>query len=215
MGILISYTASMYNIEDFRKVFGGRKAGIQGARKYSAVLVGLSEEKGETRVLYEVRSSTIERQPGEVCFPGGEVLPGEDPVAGALRETTEELGIASSDIDVIAPLDLYVNFSGDVIYPVLAELKPGALDALKLNKAEVAEAFLVPLPVLLKEPWTYSWLMPAVGPDFPYEKIGFKGSYPWRAARHEVISWEYQGHFIWGMTAQITKWLLSLFVKAC
>jgi 8-oxo-dGTP pyrophosphatase MutT (NUDIX family) len=203
----------MYTIQDFRKVFQNRKPGIQGRHRSYAVLVGLVEQAGELghgpNILYEVRSSVIPRQPGEVCFPGGELLQGEGVVQGALRETREELGIEEKDIDVIAPLDLYCNPSGDLLYPVLAQVNADALTSLKLNKAEVADTFLAPLDMLLEKPYTYSYEMPAVGPDFRYDKIGFKDSYPWRRVRHEIISWEYQGHFIWGMTAQITKWLLA------
>ena len=49
-------------------------------------------------LLFEVRADTLDRQPGEVCFPGGHMESGETPAACALRETEEELSIPSAAI---------------------------------------------------------------------------------------------------------------------
>ena len=51
--------------------FKTRTPGLMDARRAYAVLVPLVERDGELHLLYEVRASTLRRQPGEVCFPGG------------------------------------------------------------------------------------------------------------------------------------------------
>ena len=57
-----------------------------------AVLLPLAEGPEGWQVLFEVRAAGIS-QPGEVCFPGGRIEPGETPEEAALRECREELDI--------------------------------------------------------------------------------------------------------------------------
>ena len=59
----------------------------------AAVLVPLVQLSSGPALLYEVRSGSV-HQPGEICFPGGRVEPGENPVDTALRETYEEMALA-------------------------------------------------------------------------------------------------------------------------
>ena len=71
--------------------------------------------------MFEVRSSKLGWQPGDVCFPGGRIDDGDDSaLAAALRETNEELGVDPSHIHVWGPLDYMespvgVERSGPVI----------------------------------------------------------------------------------------------------
>ena len=202
----------MITIEEIRNKFQNRRPGIQNAKGYFSVLVPLVEKNGELYILYELRSKDIDTQPGEVCFPGGKIEPGETAVQAALRETWEEIGISSQQINVIAQLDTYHPPSDIVIYPFLAEFTASCLNQLKLNEMEVEECFLVPLSFLVQAPYVYRYSMkPNLGEDFQYEKIGRKeNSYNWRPMEHQVISWEYEGKYIWGLTALITKWTIEI-----
>ncbi|MDG2702973.1 CoA pyrophosphatase, partial [Vibrio parahaemolyticus] len=58
----------------------------------AAVLVPLVQVDGEWHVLFEVRSLTMRKQPGDISFPGGKLDGGETAQEAALRETYEELG---------------------------------------------------------------------------------------------------------------------------
>lgn len=89
----------------------------------AAVLVLLAEDSrtGEPDVLLQVRSPGLSSHPGQVCFPGGAVEDGDDgPVATALREAVEEVGIRADDVRPVAVLpQQYVPPSNFVVTPVL------------------------------------------------------------------------------------------------
>ena len=60
----------------------------------AAVLVPLYDDhNGQTRVVLTRRPDTMRTHPGDVVFPGGQMEDGEDPVATALREAHEEIGL--------------------------------------------------------------------------------------------------------------------------
>ena len=98
----------------------------------AAVLVLLAEDPrtGEPDVLLQVRSPDLSSHPGQVCFPGGAVEDGDDgPVATALREAVEEVGIRADDVRPVAVLpQQYVPPSDFVVTPVLGYWeRPGAV----------------------------------------------------------------------------------------
>ena len=69
--------------DDFRARWAGHEPGPQDLTGEYAVLVPLVERPEGLCLLYEVRASSLDRQPGEVCFPGGEDGAGRGP--GGLR----------------------------------------------------------------------------------------------------------------------------------
>lgn len=199
-------------ISDFEEKLEGHVPTLQGSKGSYAVLVPLVERGGELSLLYEVRSAKLKRQPGEVCFPGGRMEPGESPVECALRETWEELGIPQEKIRVIAPLDYVYHRAGFLLYPILGQLEEGVLDRLTPNPAEVAQTFLAPVDFLQSHPpkvYSYS-TVPQVGSDFPYARIGFPHGYRWLAGVEEVPVYENEGPAIWGITGRITRGLMEL-----
>ena len=131
-------------ISEFEQEFMGHVPEIMGAKAHYAVLVPLVEWRGEVQVLFEVRADTLERQPGEVCFPGGHMEPGESPTECAFRETWEELGIPASAIRPIARLDDVYMPRGDLMHPVMAQVETGAVVHMTASADEVKETFLVP-----------------------------------------------------------------------
>ena len=88
----------------------------------SAVLLPILEIEEQKSILFEIRSEHLDRQPGEICFPGGKVEEGETPRETAVRETSEELGISPGSIDILGPLDILVAPLGTVIYPYICHL---------------------------------------------------------------------------------------------
>jgi 8-oxo-dGTP pyrophosphatase MutT (NUDIX family) len=100
------------------------------AGRAAAVLVLFAEDPhtGEPDVLLQLRSRDLSSHPGQVCFPGGAVEDGDDgPVATALREAAEEVGIRADDVQPVAVLpQVYVPPSDFVVTPVLGHwARPG------------------------------------------------------------------------------------------
>ena len=129
--------------------------------RQAAVLVLLfPDERGEGRVLLTTRVPELSSHAGEVSFPGGSAEPGDaDPVATALREAAEEIGLdpRACGLRVAGALERFtIPVSGFRVTPVvaLAERRPDC----QANAGEVAriieppvEAFLPDAPVELEE----------------------------------------------------------------
>ena len=101
------------------------------------------------------------------------------------------------------------------MHPVLAHVDGAALDALRLNRDEVADVFLVPLTWLQSHPpklYTYEF-KPMVDDDFPYEQVGSVPAYRWKAGRMEVPVYEGLPHPLWGLTGRITMHLIETMSK--
>ncbi len=99
------------------------RAGVNATRP-AAVLVPIID-RSEPTVLLTLRTAALASHAGQVAFPGGKIDPAdESPVAAALREASEETGLASTLIEPIGYLDLYLTFSGFRILPTVARVKP-------------------------------------------------------------------------------------------
>ena len=182
-------------IEKLEGTLKGRVPGLMDARRSYAVLVPLVEREGELHLLYEVRAKTLRRQPGEVCFPGGLMEPGETPEECALRETWEELAIPPDGVKLLGRLDFIAHRAGMVPSP-----------------AEVEEVFFVPLSHLLNTaPIEYEYqLIPTPAENFPYELIGIPRNYKWQYGMENVPVYPWQGRAIWGLTGRITRNLVQI-----
>ena len=199
--------------EELTARLAGRSPGLAGLRGENAVLVPVVEgEAGRLSLLFEVRADTLNSQPGEVCFPGGRVEPGETPLAAALRETGEELGVTVTRTDVLAPLDRLLHQSGYLLHPFLAVLPLSRVENLRPNPPEVKETFMVPLDFFrTTQPEVYHYaLRPDVPENFPYDRIGFPHGYRWKSGQAEVPIWNWEGHSIWGITGRVVKALVAL-----
>ena len=185
---------------------------LLGARRQFAVLCPFVQEEGALSLLFEVRSATLRRQPGEVCFPGGKVEPGESWSDCALRETWEELNIPPSSVELWGMTDFIAHPSGFMMQPVVGLIHPQGFASLCPSPDEVAEVFTVPLEFFRTTPPAvhYYTLTPSVPDDFPYAEIGFPDGYPFQGGRVEEPIWHYGGHVIWGLTARIVRNLVQL-----
>ena len=194
--------------DDIRHIFDGKKAGNEEFFKFFSVLVPVVEKEGKLYLLYERRARDMKRQPGEICFPGGELEQDETTKECALRETWEEIGIPQESIRVVSQLDTIYTYSNFAMYCYLGIVDAKALDHMVLNPGEVEEAFLVELDWLLThEPEIYRTdVIPEPPEGFPYEKVTGGMPYSWRKGKAPVpVYEEYDGNVIWGLTARITK----------
>lgn len=116
--------------------------------KAAGVLVPLIERDGEFSVLLTRRTDHLYDHAGQISFPGGRVDPGDDgPVAAALREAEEEVGLPLDSLELAGELDLYITRTGFEITPVVGFSPP--FEA-KPDRFEVAEVFEVPLGYFLE-----------------------------------------------------------------
>lgn len=120
-----------------------------GGKADAAVLVPIVERQDGPTVLLTRRAAAMSRHAGQVAFPGGRIDPGETAEAAALREAEEEIGLPRARVTLLGRSSLYETVTGFAVTPVVALVAPPF--ELRLNPAEVAEAFEAPLAVVLDE----------------------------------------------------------------
>lgn len=148
----------------------------------AAVLVPLVGRPEGVTVLFTQRAAHLNDHAGQISFPGGRAEPTDTgPVATALRETFEEIGLPGERVEVLGTLPRYRTVTNYEITPVVGLVAPPL--PLALDAFEVADVFEVPLEFLLD---------PAHHQSHTYEYHGTVRRY---------YAMPYQGRFIWGATA--------------
>lgn len=208
----------MLYLDDIRRLLNKRSPKFQNTvgNLVSAVLLPIALVNNEPQVLFEIRAEHLKRQPGEVCFPGGIVEPNEleNPQETAMREAIEELGLAREQIDLLGPLDYFVNASGILIYPFVGIIAEP--DRIVPNSSEVEEVFWVPVEYFLTNPPSLSSVEVATrfAEDFPFHLIppSYRKGW-WKRGVSPVYFYKYGGKVIWGITAGIMYNFISLGAK--
>lgn len=116
----------------------------------AAVLIALFEEDGETRVVLTRRSPNLRTHTHQVSFPGGRLDSDESPLDAALREASEEVGLAPGQVEILGQLPPLSTLSGKSHITPFVGVLPGR-PALVPNPHEVEHAFDVALCELLTE----------------------------------------------------------------
>lgn len=159
--------------------------------RHAAVMIPLLIHKGDWHVLLTHRSQNLVEHRGQVAFPGGaQDRHDRDLQETALREMYEEIGISPHDVNVYGSLGDMRVVSGYVVRLFVGKI-PWPYD-LKINPSEVESAFTVPL----------KWLS-----DPNHRSVQYR-SY----AGHEfpvIFFDEYEGHILWGASAEMTLSLLT------
>src|SRR5665213_611140 len=122
------------------------KPGSAAVLKRAAVAIVLMEADAATdgtAFVLTRRASHLRSHRGQWALPGGRCDAGETPVAAALRELHEELGLALGEDHVLGVLDDYPTRSGYLITPVVLWGNTGAV--LTPNPDEVASAHRIAL----------------------------------------------------------------------
>lgn len=151
----------------------------------AAVLVPIVD-RPEPTVLLTLRTSNLSSHAGQIAFPGGRIDPhDESPLAAALREAEEEIGLDRHLVEPLGYSDLYLSGTGYRIAPTVARVEPGF--ALTINPAEVAEVFEVPLAFVM-------------GPENHQLH-----SREWRGMMRRYYAMPFGERYIWGVTAGILR----------
>lgn len=110
----------------------------------AAVLVPIIDHDSGMTILLTQRSAQLRTHAGQVSLPGGRVEVFDDgPLATALRETEEEVGLPREHVTVAGYLEPHLVMSGFWVTPVVGFVRPGF--QLTLDPREVAGTFEVPL----------------------------------------------------------------------
>jgi 8-oxo-dGTP pyrophosphatase MutT (NUDIX family) len=121
--------------------------------RLSAVLVPIVSTNDGPSVILTKRAHHLKNHRGEISFPGGRVEEAESAHGAALRETEEEIGLLSRNIDIVGELDSLTTFvSNSVIVPVVGCVR--TLNELVANVDEVSRIMIVPIMELMR-PDTY------------------------------------------------------------
>ncbi len=121
---------------------------FEGRLTAAAVLVPLVERPAGLSVLLTRRAENLKRHPGQISFPGGIIEDADEgPLAAALRETEEEIGLNERYVTVAGYLDTYATGTGYAVTPIVGFVEPGF--SLRLDEVEVSEAFEAPLDYLI------------------------------------------------------------------
>lgn len=164
----------------------GTSGAPRQALRDAAVLIACRTGRDGAEVILTKRSSRLKHHPGQIAFPGGKIDAGDDgPVAAALREASEEVGLPVAQVRVLGTLPAHETVTGFAVTPVLAWID-GAFEAVP-EEGEVAEAFAVPLDHLMT---------PA---NYRVE------ARLWRGQMRRFYVVPYGPYYIWGATARMLR----------
>lgn len=155
--------------------------------RHAAVLMPLVQREQGLHVVLTRRAEHLQNHPGQISFPGGRIDPGDrDPIAAALRETHEEIGVDDRFVRILGVQPSFLTSTRFVMTPIIGELLPGF--TIQSDGREVAEVFEVPLHVLMD----------------PAQHRLHEVRLPDGGARcYFSITW--QSYFIWGATAVLIR----------
>lgn len=155
------------------------------ARK-AAVMMLFYPKNNEPHLVLIVRNSYQGVHSAQIAFPGGKFEAEDvDFFTTALRETEEEIGIGSENIDIVKAFSpLYIPPSNFMVYPFLGICK----EEIRFNPDPVEVAAVIELPLSV----------------FRDEDIvtvtNLSTSY---ASFIDVPAFKIQGHIVWGATAMM------------
>lgn len=150
----------------------------------AAVLVALVPAASGWEVLLTRRTDHLRDHPGQISLPGGRLEAADDgPLAAALREAEEEVGLAPALVEVLGYLPPHPVVTGFAVSPIVGLIRPGF--ELRPDPTEVAEIFGVPLDYLLRD------------------DAFAAGEREVRGVTVPVYSCQHGRHLIWGATAHI------------
>jgi 8-oxo-dGTP pyrophosphatase MutT (NUDIX family) len=161
------------------------EAGMPPQETAAAVLIA-AVPRDEIMLLLTQRTDHLPKHAGQIAFPGGKTEKSDSgPLATAMREAHEEIGLDPALVEPLGFLDSYRTGTGFRITPVVALVEPHF--ELTLNRGEVADAFEVP--------WRF--LMDTGNHQLHVRTIAGR--------ERRFYAMPYEKRFIWGATAGILR----------
>ena len=158
----------------------------------AAVIIAIYYKEEEHHILFTKRTERVKEHKGEISFPGGAY---EEPdgtlLNTALRECTEEIGLAPEAVELLGELDDSPTISSNYIISPFVAAIPWPYP-FKLDPIETEEIIEAPISALLDE-------------NCRHEETRVLGG--------QLVTtyfYHYQGEIIWGATARMLKELLEI-----
>ena len=166
------------------------------SRISSAVLLPLYVHEGRDHIVFIKRTETVSEHKGQISFPGGSREDTDVTLQDtALRESCEEIGLCTGDVEVLGELDDEVTTTSNYIVTPFVGLMPWPYELVR-NEIEVDEIIEVPMQSLLDEG--------CLQPDTEV----LNGKVVNSCAYH------YEGRVIWGATARILNRFMDIYVQS-
>jgi 8-oxo-dGTP pyrophosphatase MutT (NUDIX family) len=157
----------------------------------AAVLMPILPHDEEFCFLLTQRTHKVETHKGQISFPGG-IQEDSDSnlLQTALRETWEEIGLASEGIHILGEFDEYLSITGLIVTPFAAWIE-GPLN-LAPNPDEVDEILKVPFSIFQDSRTLRIETRVRLGVE------------------RKVYFYDFRGREVWGLTAQIIRDFMQL-----
>ena len=182
-------------LETTLKQYSGKKHEALGSGPPAAVSVLFNVTNGEPCVLMIRRAETLRNHSGQWAFPGGMIEQCDDsPMHAALRETDEELGIKSSDIDIWCQMPPIDTSTGYEVWPYAGRVTDGV--KITPEVTEVADVVNVPVRVFVDAGSRRSITV--------VRKSGVR----------KLTAYAYEDRIIWGASAQIIANTINIVMNA-
>lgn len=194
--VILTLRKRLERIQHAESMIDAQQKQYPSARN-AAVLITLFDKDEETYISFIRRASTLRSHSGEIAFPGGASdISDVSPIVTALREAHEEIGLASSRVEVLGIMpSVFTVVSNFLITPVVAFLPEGP-GPLQLQESEVSEIIFLPLKDL-------------ANPAIYHTEQWVRDNVP-----HIVSFFDYGDYRIWGATAHMLMMLLELLKEA-
>lgn len=161
----------------------------------AAVLCAVKPAPEGFAVILTRRAAHLNAHAGQIAFPGGKVdLEDRSPLATALREAEEEIGLTPDLVDVLGPIERYETVTGFIVTPFIAVASASFQPIADHN--EVADVFEAPLDFVLAPENIQRVTREIDGRQRPFFAI------PWR------------DKYIWGATAAMLRALADRVARA-
>ena len=152
-------------------------------------------KQGEYYLLLTKRTEKVKDHKGQISFPGGAYQGGDAALIDtALRETTEEIGLAADAVEVLGALDDTITVASNYVISPFVALVPWPYQ-FRIDEDEVEEIVEIPISVLLED-------------DSSHHQTGGR-----EGNEIDGYRYYYQGNVIWGATARILNQFLDIYIR--